>query len=41
MPVDMVIAPPEDSFWQEAQDNQMKLKIRVRRMKEGRELRGV
>ncbi|XP_064193124.1 dual specificity protein phosphatase 8-like isoform X2 [Anguilla rostrata] len=40
MPVDMVIAPPGDGFWQEAQESQMKLKIRVRRMKEGRELRG-
>ncbi|KAJ8406514.1 hypothetical protein AAFF_G00300880 [Aldrovandia affinis] len=39
MPVDMVISPLEDSFWQEAQDGQMRLKIRVRRMKEGRELR--
>ncbi|KAG7468399.1 hypothetical protein MATL_G00142560 [Megalops atlanticus] len=40
MPVDMVIAPPEESFWQEMHESEMKLKIRVRRMKEGRELRG-
>ncbi|XP_063765643.1 dual specificity protein phosphatase 8 isoform X2 [Eleginops maclovinus] len=41
MPLDVVIAPPEDCFWPDLQDTDMRLKIRVRRMKEGRELRGV
>ncbi|KAM9376489.1 dual specificity protein phosphatase 8 isoform 2-T3 [Pholidichthys leucotaenia] len=40
MPLDVVIAPVEDCFWPELQDTDMRLKIRVRRMKEGRELRG-
>ncbi|KAG5839099.1 hypothetical protein ANANG_G00201340 [Anguilla anguilla] len=35
MPVDVVIVPPERRLWSE-----MKLKIRVRRMKERRDLRG-
>ncbi|XP_030621037.1 dual specificity protein phosphatase 8 [Chanos chanos] len=37
MPVDVVIAPP---VWPEMHESEMKLKIRVRRMKEGRDLRG-
>lgn len=42
MPLDVVIAPAEDCFWPDLQtDTDMRLKIRVRRMKEGRELRGV
>lgn len=41
MPLDVVIAPVEDCFWPDLQDTDMRLKIRVRRMKEGRELRGV
>ncbi|XP_068168458.1 dual specificity protein phosphatase 8 isoform X3 [Antennarius striatus] len=40
MPLDVVIAPVEDCFWPDLQDTDMRLKIRVRRMKEGRELRG-
>ncbi|XP_041131993.1 dual specificity protein phosphatase 8-like isoform X2 [Polyodon spathula] len=40
MPVDIVIAPTEELFWTEMHDSEMKLKIRVRRMKEARELRG-
>lgn len=40
MPLDVVIAPPEDCFWPELQETDMRLKIRVRRMKQGRELRG-
>ncbi|KAM6961164.1 dual specificity protein phosphatase 8 isoform 2-T2 [Aplochiton taeniatus] len=40
MPLDVVIAPAEDCFWPELQDTDMRLKIRVRRMKAGRELRG-
>ncbi|XP_041795781.1 dual specificity protein phosphatase 8a isoform X2 [Chelmon rostratus] len=40
MPLDVVIAPAEDCFWPDLQDTDMRLKIRVRRMKEGRELRG-
>eukprot|EP00064_Thunnus_orientalis_P018286 superscaffoldBa00004165_g18382 len=39
MPLDVVIAPAEDCFWPDLQDTDMRLKIRVRRMKEGRELR--
>lgn len=41
MPLDVVIAPAEDCFWPDLRDTDMRLKIRVRRMKEGRELRGV
>ncbi|XP_076845824.1 dual specificity protein phosphatase 8 [Brachyhypopomus gauderio] len=37
MPVDVVIAPPP---WTDMHESEMKLKIRVRRIKEGRELRG-
>ncbi|XP_058502314.1 dual specificity protein phosphatase 8 isoform X2 [Solea solea] len=40
MPLDVVIAPAEDCFWPDLQGTDMRLKIRVRRMKEGRELRG-
>ncbi|XP_044047822.1 dual specificity protein phosphatase 8a isoform X2 [Siniperca chuatsi] len=40
MPLDVVITPAEDCFWPDLQDTDMRLKIRVRRMKEGRELRG-
>lgn len=40
MPLDVVIAPAEDCFWPDLRDTDMRLKIRVRRMKEGRELRG-
>ncbi|XP_029993332.1 dual specificity protein phosphatase 8 isoform X3 [Sphaeramia orbicularis] len=40
MPLDVVIAPAEDCFWPDLQETDMRLKIRVRRMKEGRELRG-
>ncbi|KAM6936804.1 dual specificity protein phosphatase 8 isoform 2-T2 [Xenentodon cancila] len=40
MPLNVVIAPAEDCFWPDLQDTDMRLKIRVRRMKEGRELRG-
>lgn len=41
MPLDVMIAPAEDCFWPDLQDTNMRLKIRVRRMKEGRELRGL
>ncbi|XP_072551243.1 dual specificity protein phosphatase 8 [Salminus brasiliensis] len=37
MPVDVVIAPP---LWTDMHESEMKLKIRVRRIKEGRDLRG-
>nr|XP_057930928.1 dual specificity protein phosphatase 8 isoform X2 [Doryrhamphus excisus] len=40
MPLDVVISPAEDRFWPDLQDTDMRLKIRVRRMKKGRELRG-
>ncbi|KAM4618842.1 dual specificity protein phosphatase 8 isoform 2-T2 [Polymixia lowei] len=40
MPLDVVITPAEDCFWPDLQETDMRLKIRVRRMKEGRELRG-
>ncbi|XP_019749690.1 dual specificity protein phosphatase 8 isoform X2 [Hippocampus comes] len=40
MPLDVVISPAEDRFWPDPHDTDMRLKIRVRRMKEGRELRG-
>ncbi|XP_061577433.1 dual specificity protein phosphatase 8 isoform X2 [Cololabis saira] len=40
MPLNVVIAPAEDCFWPDLHDTDMRLKIRVRRMKEGRELRG-
>ncbi|XP_062405237.1 dual specificity protein phosphatase 8-like isoform X2 [Sardina pilchardus] len=39
MPVDVVIAPPRH-LWTEMHESEMKLKIRVRRVKEGRDLRG-
>ncbi|XP_012690189.1 dual specificity protein phosphatase 8-like isoform X2 [Clupea harengus] len=39
MPVDVVIAPPQH-LWTEMHESEMKLKIRVRRMKQGRDLRG-
>ncbi|KAI4881557.1 hypothetical protein NFI96_027454 [Prochilodus magdalenae] len=38
MPVDVVIAPP---LWTDMHESEMKLKIRVRRIKEGRDLRVV
>lgn len=41
MPVDVVIAPSEDQFWTDMREGQMKLKIRVRRMKESRDMRGL
>lgn len=41
MPLDVMFAPAEDCFWPDLQETNMRLKIRVRRMKEGRELRGV
>lgn len=41
MPLDVVIAPAEDCFWPVLQESDRRLKIRVRRTKEGRELRGV
>ncbi|KAJ3596597.1 hypothetical protein NHX12_003002, partial [Muraenolepis orangiensis] len=40
MPLDVVITPAEDCFWPELRGSDMRLKIRVRRMKEARELRG-
>ncbi|XP_053802531.1 dual specificity protein phosphatase 8 isoform X2 [Vidua chalybeata] len=40
MPVDVMIAPSEDQFWTDMREGQMKLKIRVRRMKESRDKRG-
>ncbi|KAG7473795.1 hypothetical protein MATL_G00099600 [Megalops atlanticus] len=40
MPGDVVIVPLEHSFWPEMHESEMKLKMRVRRMKEGRDLRG-
>ncbi|XP_028304247.1 dual specificity protein phosphatase 8 isoform X2 [Gouania willdenowi] len=40
MPLDVVITPVEDCFWPDLHGTDMRLKIRVRRMKEGRELRG-
>ncbi|XP_029607477.1 dual specificity protein phosphatase 8 isoform X2 [Salmo trutta] len=40
MPLDVVIAPAEDCFWPVLQESDRRLKIRVRRTKEGRELRG-
>ncbi|KAJ8417066.1 hypothetical protein AAFF_G00282930 [Aldrovandia affinis] len=40
MPVDVVIVAPERRLWSEMHESEMKLKIRVRRMKEGRDLRG-
>ncbi|XP_074903983.1 dual specificity protein phosphatase 8 isoform X2 [Buteo buteo] len=40
MPVDVMIAPSEDQFWTDMREGQMKLKIRVRRMKESRDMRG-
>lgn len=41
MPVDVMIAPSEDQFWTDMREGQMKLKIRVRRMKESRDMRGL
>ncbi|KAJ7422766.1 dual specificity protein phosphatase 8 [Willisornis vidua] len=40
MPVDVMIAPSDDQFWTDMREGQMKLKIRVRRMKESRDKRG-
>ncbi|XP_062973199.1 dual specificity protein phosphatase 8 isoform X2 [Elgaria multicarinata webbii] len=40
MPLDVMIAPPEDQFWPDMHNGQMKLKIRVRRMKDSRDMRG-
>ncbi|XP_077567326.1 dual specificity protein phosphatase 8 isoform X2 [Stigmatopora nigra] len=40
MPLDVVIAGGQDRFWTDSRDADMRLKMRVRRMKEGRELRG-
>ncbi|XP_066525190.1 dual specificity protein phosphatase 8 isoform X2 [Hoplias malabaricus] len=40
MPLDVVLASPEQSFWSSSRHTGMRLKIRVRRMKEARELRG-
>ncbi|XP_030646622.1 dual specificity protein phosphatase 8 isoform X2 [Chanos chanos] len=41
MPLDVVLVPPEDCIWPaEVKRGGMRLKIRVRRMKEGRDLRG-
>ncbi|XP_063145410.1 dual specificity protein phosphatase 8 isoform X2 [Candoia aspera] len=40
MPLDVMIAPSEDQTWPDMHKGQMKLKIRVRRMKEGRDIRG-
>ncbi|XP_005995342.1 dual specificity protein phosphatase 8 [Latimeria chalumnae] len=40
MPLDILIAPAEDTFWTEMHETEMKLKIRVRRIREGREIRG-
>lgn len=37
MPVDVVIAP---SLWTDMHESEMKLKMRVRRIKDGRDLRG-
>lgn len=36
-----MIAPSEDQFWTDMREGQMKLKIRVRRMKESRDMRGL
>lgn len=41
MPLDVVLASPEQRFWSGSRRTGMRLKIRVRRMKEARELRGV
>lgn len=41
MPVDVMLAPAEDQFWTDMHEGQMKLKIRVRRMKESRDMRGL
>lgn len=41
MPVDIMLAPAEDQFWTDMHEGQMKLKIRVRRMKESRDMRGL
>ncbi|XP_057691689.1 dual specificity protein phosphatase 8 isoform X2 [Corythoichthys intestinalis] len=40
MPLNVVISTAEAHFWTDPRDADMRLKIRVRRMKEGRELRG-
>ncbi|XP_016146955.1 dual specificity protein phosphatase 8-like [Sinocyclocheilus grahami] len=37
MPVDLVIPPP---LWTDMHESEMRLKMRVRRIKEGRDLRG-
>lgn len=36
-----MIAPSEDQLWTDMRERQMKLKIRVRRMKESRDMRGL
>ncbi|XP_029438166.1 dual specificity protein phosphatase 8 isoform X2 [Rhinatrema bivittatum] len=41
MPSDVAISPSEDQFWTEMHEGQLKLKVRVRRLKESRELRGL
>lgn len=40
MPLDVMIASSEDQTWPDMHKGQMKLKIRVRRMKESRDIRG-
>ncbi|XP_068800876.1 dual specificity protein phosphatase 8 isoform X2 [Struthio camelus] len=40
MPLDVMIAPSKDQFWTDMHEGQLKLKIRVRRMKESRDMRG-
>ncbi|XP_010216037.1 PREDICTED: dual specificity protein phosphatase 8 isoform X2 [Tinamus guttatus] len=40
MPLDVMLAPSEDQFWTDMHEGQLKLKIRVRRMKESRDMRG-
>ncbi|XP_034626193.1 dual specificity protein phosphatase 8 isoform X2 [Trachemys scripta elegans] len=40
MPLDVMITPSENQFWMDMHEGQMKLKIRVRRMKESRDMRG-
>ncbi|KAF7245405.1 Dual specificity protein phosphatase 8 [Varanus komodoensis] len=40
MPLDVLLASSEDQFWPDMHKGQMKLKIRVRRMKDSRDMRG-
>ncbi|XP_067234902.1 dual specificity protein phosphatase 8 isoform X3 [Chanodichthys erythropterus] len=40
MPLDVVISPPENCFWPGIQRTDMRLKIRVRKMRKERKLRG-